>query len=108
MKIADTSSQDVTVVEKKPKQKRIIWTVAIAGMLSLTFWQVAPAASRWSQAEMSIPLKRVRLATINRADFIRDISVQGRVVAAVSPTVYSPAEGTISFKILQSIASFLL
>lgn len=99
MKIADTSSQDVLVVDNKPKHKRIIWSVAIAVMLSAAFWQFAPAASRWSQAELSIPLKRVRLATINRSDFIRDISVQGRVVAAVSPTVYSPAEGTISFNI---------
>ncbi|WNC69758.1 efflux RND transporter periplasmic adaptor subunit [Thalassotalea nanhaiensis] len=99
MKIADTSSQDVTVVENKPKQKLIIWSVAIVAMLGITFWQFAPAASRWSQAELSIPLKRVRIATINRSDFIRDISVQGRVVAAVSPTVYSPAEGTITFTI---------
>ncbi|MEW6992476.1 biotin/lipoyl-binding protein [Colwelliaceae bacterium 6441] len=38
-------------------------------------------------------------ATITRGDFTREISVLGRVVAAVSPCVYSPADGTITLKI---------
>ena len=38
----------------------------------------------------------MRLATITQGEFIRDISILGRVVAAVSPTVYSPADGTIT------------
>lgn len=99
MKIADTSSQDVMVATNTSLKKRITIAVVIASIVALSIWQFAPAASRWSQAEKSFPLQRVRLATINTADFIRDISVQGRVVAAVSPTIYSPAEGTITFAI---------
>ncbi|KGK01021.1 efflux RND transporter periplasmic adaptor subunit [Thalassotalea sp. ND16A] len=99
MKIADTSSQDVMVKDNKTSNKKIIWATAIVSMFGLAIWQFAPAASRWSQAELSVPLKRVRIATINRSDFVRDVSVQGRVIAAIRPTVYSPAEGTISFNI---------
>ncbi|OUS32332.1 efflux transporter periplasmic adaptor subunit [Thalassotalea sp. 42_200_T64] len=99
MKIADTSSQDVMVKDNKASNKKIIWATAIISMFGLAIWQFAPAASRWSKAELSVPLKRVRIATINRTDFVRDVSVQGRVIAAIRPTVYSPAEGTISFNI---------
>jgi HlyD family secretion protein len=38
----------------------------------------------------------LRLADVIRGDLVRDVSVQGRVVAAVRPTVYAPAPGTIS------------
>ncbi|TKB46025.1 efflux RND transporter periplasmic adaptor subunit [Thalassotalea mangrovi] len=99
MKIADTSNQDV-VIKKKSKFNQ--WAV-IAGIclitLSLAAWQIVPAASNWSQADISIPQKRVRIGEITVGDFTRDVSVQGRVVAAVSPTIYAPAEGTITFSV---------
>lgn len=38
----------------------------------------------------------MRVATVTRGDLVRDVSVQGRVVAAVSPTLYSTAPGTIT------------
>jgi len=99
MSIKDTSAQDSKVIIKKSASKRwaiITLSIVIAACL---IWQVAPSASRWSKAEQSIALDRVRIATINQGDFTRDISVLGRVVAAVSPTVYSPADGTITLMI---------
>jgi len=45
---------------------------------------------------VSFPFERVRVATVTRGDLVRDVSVQGRVVAAVSPTLYSTAAGTIT------------
>lgn len=99
MKIADTSSQDVMVKSKGPSRKLMMVSGLVVVLVALTIWQFASAANRWSQAELSFPLERVRIATINKGDFIRDVSVQGRVVAAVSPTIYSPAEGTITFNI---------
>jgi len=99
MTIKDTSEQDTQVSTTGSKQKN--WfKISVAILIGSTvIWQVAPAASRWSQAEQAISLDRVRIATISRGDFIRDISVMGRVVAAVSPTVYSPADGTITLAI---------
>ncbi|MFB3107134.1 MAG: efflux RND transporter periplasmic adaptor subunit, partial [Pseudomonadales bacterium] len=58
---------------------------------------VVPGLQRWSQAEASIVRERLRLATVSRGDFVRDVSVQGRVVAAVSPTLYATQDGTITF-----------
>ncbi len=97
--IKDTSDQDVSIAPQKNKQKKLL-TIAISLTVFIgIIWQVAPAASRWSQAQKSVSLERVRIATITRGDFIRDISVLGRVVAAVRPTVYSPAEGTITLEV---------
>jgi len=99
MKIKDTSEQDVQVITTNHKPKRFsiiaIGTLLVAAII----WQVAPSAQRWSQAEKSVSIDRIRIATITRGDFTRDISVLGRVVAAVSPTVYSPADGTITLSI---------
>lgn len=99
MKIQDTSNQDTKVITKSSKSKP--WLVIGLGLVVVTglVIQFAPAASRWSQAQKSVSLDRVRLATIVRGDFTRDISVMGRVIAAISPTVYSPADGTITLAI---------
>ncbi len=97
--IKDTSDQDVSVAQQKNKPKRLL-IISISLLLLITLiWQVAPAANRWSKAQKSVSLDRVRIATITRGDFTRDISVLGRVVAAVRPTVYSPADGTISLEV---------
>jgi len=55
--------------------------------------------NRWTSATASVPLDRLRIAEVIRGDLVRDISVQGRVVAAVSPTLYAPAAGTITLRV---------
>lgn len=62
-------------------------------------WLAAPAVQRWANATVTVPLDRVRIATVTRGDLVRDVSVQGRVVAAVSPTLYATAAGTITLKV---------
>ena len=44
-----------------------------------------------------MPIERVRIAEVTRGPFIRDISAQGTVVAAVSPTMFAAAPGTVHF-----------
>ena len=66
-------------------------------VLAWSAWVVVPGLQRWSQAEASVVRERLRLATVSRGDFVRDVSVQGRVVAAVSPTLYATQDGTITF-----------
>ena len=65
-------------------------------MILVAIWAAVPIVSRWSSASASVPLDRLRIAEVVRGDLIRDVSVQGRVVAAVSPTLYAPAPGTIA------------
>ena len=62
-------------------------------------WLSTPAVMRWANATVSVPYDRVRVATVSRGDLVRDVSVQGRVVAAVSPTLYASAAGTITLEV---------
>ncbi|HBN15910.1 HlyD family efflux transporter periplasmic adaptor subunit [Pseudohongiella sp. SYSU M77423] len=98
MKISDTTSQD-TILEPRPRRTRLLWISFGAAVLLMTVWMTAPAIQRWSQAQESVSESRLRLATVTRGDFVRDISVQGRVVAAVSPVLYASDMGTITFAV---------
>ncbi len=54
-----------------------------------------PTVRRWAAAESSIERTRVRTAIVERGALVRDVSVQGKVIAAFSPTLVSPARGTV-------------
>mgnify|MGYP000557276274 CR=1 FL=1 len=98
MTIADTSGQDV-VIERKPRRTRLlIMAGAVLALVLLSFWAV-PAVQRWAGATVTVPLDRLRLATVTRDDLVRDVSVQGRVVAAIRPSLFAPAEGTITLEV---------
>ncbi len=71
----------------------IALTVIAAGVLA------APLVKRWASASVSVPYERIRTATVMRGDLVRDVSVQGRVVAAVSPTLYASAAGSITLNV---------
>lgn len=98
MKIQDTSGQDVALTAKSNKKPYIIGLVAVLVAITLYLF-IAPSLSNWSNSDHSVPMQRLRLATVEKGNFVRDLSVQGRVVASVSPRLYSPAQGTITFQI---------
>ncbi len=81
-----------------PRRKRlIIAAIALAVIASIVL--VTPLVQRWASASVSVPFERIRTATVTRGDLVRDVSVQGRVVAAVRPTLYATASGTISLHV---------
>jgi len=96
--IRDTSAQDV-LLEKTGRRRWLKWAVPLA-VLALLGYLVSSVLSTWLSAEASVSAERIRTAVVNRGDLVRDLSVQGRVVAAVSPTLYSPATGTVTLQVL--------
>lgn len=68
-------------------------------LLLALVWMAVPVVQRWANATVTVPVERLRLAPVTRGDLVRDVSVQGRVVAAVSPTLYAPAAGTITLQV---------
>lgn len=98
MKIADTSAQDVKLVPKGNRARNLVGGGSVLALL-VALWVAIPALNRWSSTSASIPYDRLRIAEVIRADLVRDVSVQGRVVAAVSPTLYAPAAGTLSLHV---------
>ncbi|WP_231916637.1 efflux RND transporter periplasmic adaptor subunit [Rheinheimera sp. SA_1] len=97
IKIAEPSAQDEIRNTKPLKSKKIIMLAMIVAVAALLLWQVTPLLSNWQQSDMSVSMARVRLDSVKTAPFVRDVSVQGKVVAAVSPKLYASADGTVSF-----------
>jgi HlyD family secretion protein len=95
VKIADTSAQDITL-QAKPKGRQRLMIVAALLALIVSAWIVLPSLQRWAGSSISVPKERLRLGVVARTDLVRDVSVQGRVVAAVSPSLFAPADGTIT------------
>nr|WP_223807369.1 efflux RND transporter periplasmic adaptor subunit [Lysobacter psychrotolerans] len=54
----------------------------------------------WSSGGRSLDASRVRIATVERGDLVRDISADGRVIAANSPVLYAIAGGTVTLKVV--------
>lgn len=96
--IRDTSAQDrVMTVPPVPRSRR--FGLIALGLLALALLLVAlPTVGRWLGAERSIASERLRIAEVRRGTLVRDVSVQGRIVAAVSPTLYAPVAGTVTLK----------
>jgi HlyD family secretion protein len=98
LNIADTSAQDVRLAPRDPRRKRLV--LAGIGVAVLTLIVVAaPWVKRWADAAVSVPFDRVRTAVVTKGNLVRDVSVQGRIVAAVSPTLYATASGSITMEV---------
>ncbi|MEX2132188.1 MAG: HlyD family efflux transporter periplasmic adaptor subunit [Pseudohongiellaceae bacterium] len=99
MKITDTSAQDVQLAPPLRWRRWLILLLPVLLLVVIAGWFMGPIVQRWSQAQISVSAERLRFAQVNRGNFVRDVSVQGRVVAAVSPTLYASQSGTITFAV---------
>jgi len=70
--IRDTSATDVRLAPTT-NRKRFLWVggIGIAALLAAAV--LYPLLMRWTQAEVSVPLDRVRTAVVTRGDFVRDV-----------------------------------
>ena len=80
-------------------RRRLLIIAGIAVAVIALIVVAAPIVQRWATATVSVPYERIRTATVTMGDLVRDVSVQGRVVAAVSPTLYATASGTITLEV---------
>jgi HlyD family secretion protein len=88
----------VVLEPKSRKRSYLIGGSSLLVMLVIA-WILIPTINRWASATMTVPLERLRIAEVTRGDLIRDVSVQGRVIAAISPTLYAPAAGSITLQV---------
>jgi HlyD family secretion protein len=96
--LRDTSAQDRVIEPQNPlKRHRKIIIVALAGLAALVL--LILVLVRYSGAGVSVDRARVSIATVERGNFVRDIAADGQVVAAVSPTLYANALGTVTLKV---------
>jgi HlyD family secretion protein len=95
--IRDTSQQDQVIAapaNRFPRRKALLLVVGLTlagagyGLLQ-----------GWSSSEQSISAARLRIGEVTRGTLIRDAAVNGRIVAAVSPTLYSTSTSTVELKV---------
>ena len=98
-RIRDTSGQDTVLASAaSPRRRRRLLLGAGAGavVLALLAWVV----SGWAAGGRSYDASRVRIAEVKRGDLVRDLSADGRVIAANSPTLYAIAAGVVTLKVV--------
>ena len=92
--IQGTETQD-NIIQRQPKTllRRVLPAAAIAGtviVLAAAFFN-----SIGETASLVLPRSQMQFATVQRGDLVRDIAVQGRIVAANAPTLYSQETGQV-------------
>ena len=100
-RIRDTSAQDNVIKPATSARRRIPKSWLIGGGAALVLLAlIAWVASGWMSGGRSFDATKIRIAEVTRGDLVRDISAEGRVIAANSPTLYAIAAGTVSLKVV--------
>ena len=91
----DTSATDrvLPVSTRLISRKGLLLGLAAAGVLVGGALLLGPTLT----AERTVPRERVRITEVTRGTLVRDVSSQGRVVAARSPSLYTSAPGIVRF-----------
>jgi HlyD family secretion protein len=95
--IRDTSAQDIAVSARPDRTRQKM--IGIAGGALALVLVFGLLIRGWSATEHTISRERLRIVTVSEGPFVRDVSAQGTVVAAVSPTLFAVAPGNISYQV---------
>jgi HlyD family secretion protein len=92
-----TEGQDAPVEDKRPhwRRRRVLYIAggALALVIALLVWLLL----EWSDLRNTVSAERLRVVTVTKGHFIRDVAAQGTVIAAVNPTLFAIAPGTINY-----------
>lgn len=91
----DTSATDraLPVSTSLMSRKGVLIGLASVGVVIGAVMLLGPTLT----AERTVPRERVRITEVKRGTLVRDVSSQGRVVAARSPSLYTSAPGIVRF-----------
>lgn len=93
-----TDGQDVSVEPVADRRRQMI-RIGIGAGAALVVLMFAFLIRGWLSSEHMISRERLRIVTVTEGLFVRDVSAQGTVVAAVSPTLFAVAPGNISYQV---------
>lgn len=93
--IQGTSAIDRPVERRRGwSRNRVLLAAAGVALLGAGWWTL-PRLTRWMGSDRSADLSRLRLGEVSRGALERDLAVDGRIVAALHPTLFSPASGLV-------------
>lgn len=95
--VRGTERQDTALPDaNRPWHKRRWLYVSIGGAIAfalVAIWLVRA----WSNSSHVVSADRLRIVTVAPGHFVRDVAAQGTVIAAVNPTLFAIAPGTVSY-----------
>lgn len=94
--IREPINQDVVVKVSRLHavgRHTVLGAAAVAGLLL-----VLGLGCAWSRSAHTVNAARLRIASVTKGTLVRDANVTGRVVAAVSPTLYATAQANVTLK----------
>jgi HlyD family secretion protein len=91
-----TEAQDAPLNEAQPRWRRFKARYAI-GAAALLLLVLAALLYGWLSTAHVISRERLRIVQVNRGHFVRDVAADGTIVAAVNPTLFAVAAGTVSY-----------
>jgi HlyD family secretion protein len=97
--IRDTSAQDRPIEPSQLLGRRRTRLIIGTGIGVVVLAGIVTLSRHWMAAEASVSRQEIRVAEVTRGPFVRDVASQGTVVAAVSPTLYAEAPGTVHFAV---------
>ncbi len=99
MTIRDTSGQDLSLNRSPSAASRRRWLI-VGGVAVVLVVAIGGVLSSWRGSGRSVDATRLRIAEVQRGDLVRDLSAEGRVISANSPTLYTIAAGTVTLAVV--------
>jgi HlyD family secretion protein len=92
-----TEGQDTSTATQSAWHKHRWLPIALAAALGaiVLIWLVRA----WFDPAGTVAAERLRIATVSKGHFVRDVAAEGTVIAAISPTLFAAALGTISYQV---------
>jgi HlyD family secretion protein len=98
--VRTTAGQDANVADPgAARRRRRLWSLLAAAAALALVGLFAWLAREWSNSSHLVSADRLRITTVRQGHFVRDVAAQGSVVAAVSPTLFAVAPGTVSYRL---------
>ncbi len=100
--IRDTSGQDRPLTPASTvwsRHRRLLLAGGVIGVGALVSATALPAVKRMVTGGASVSEQRLGLATVEVGPLVRDIAGEGKVVAAMSPTVYALHGGNLVLRV---------
>lgn len=93
--INSTAGQDEIITKVAPKKP---WLKLITSVcfLVIVIWLFIPVIQQWMGGIPSIDLNTITSAKVFKGTLIRDVAVNGKLVAANAPTLYSSEAGQVT------------
>jgi HlyD family secretion protein len=100
--IRDTSGQDRPLSPAPTlwsRHRRRLLAAAVLGGSAVACGLALPAVQRMMSGGASVSLQRLGIATVELGPLVRDVSGEGKVVAAMSPTIYALHGGNLVLRV---------